>query len=152
LLPAACQPHLCDPVGLVDFSDGGAPLGHAVGDDAWETNAVADPWVSFPGQSELGLHFPMFADREIVSMVPYVSFDQNPMDPAGQGIPNWSIGSGNNTEFRDSTPGYLIVRNDTCTQFYLRVVLEFGPREGGVDAGVGTDGEAGIEGGDASGE
>jgi hypothetical protein len=112
------------------------------GPDTWESNRLQDDWLEYDGQTEYGLHPP--AGRPILAMHAYISVDMAPgnFDPdAGGTAPasNWAEASGNLAEFRDPNGAYLAVKNDTCSDFFLWVVLELGPpavtpQDSGVDA------------------
>ncbi|HTM46555.1 MAG TPA: hypothetical protein VL137_16470, partial [Polyangiaceae bacterium] len=55
-------------------------------------------------------------------VVPYVSFSPNPLsDRSG-----FTVSPGNQTVIVAVTPTYIEVKNDTCTDFFLRVVASVG--------------------------
>jgi hypothetical protein len=101
-------------------------------------------WMDFPARRTWRVAVPQWIDgalepRPIVEMHGYISFSQRPnlqvycgadrCDPAD----NFTEGSGNVVEFKSVSNGRVQVTNDTCTHFYLRVVLHAGPA---ADAGV----------------
>jgi hypothetical protein len=71
--------------------------------------------------------------RSFVDMTGYVSFAQGPNRQVHCGrdycdpVDNWSQASGNLLDFSQIEHGRLRVTNDTCSHFFLRLVLHAGP-------------------------
>lgn len=143
LSTTACATHTCD-FSYVNYKDGKnqPSQGAMIDDDTWESNAIDDRWIDYPGQRLSEFHLPPeLRGREMLEMLAFVSADALPnqkSDPA----PNWALASGNLGEFlsrhctcyahTDGTLNYpydcddtFQVKNDTCGQYYVRVVVRF---------------------------
>jgi hypothetical protein len=134
---SGCQGHEC--VGQLEqyVSIDGGDQGHLIAPDLWESTRLDAPWLHFPGQEAYALHIPEWGpgpggqNRTFVEMHAYVSNGQNPGINANQPnlppLDNWTEGTGNIVEFSYESPGLITVKNDTCADFYVRVVLMAGP-------------------------
>lgn len=58
---------------------------------------------------------------EPMTQLAYLSFEPNPLPHDGLG--NVSLAAGNEAIFEDPDDEYIVVRNDTCGEFYVRVVV-----------------------------
>jgi hypothetical protein len=126
----ACTTHQCD---------GGFQLytgGHVVDANTYETNALDEPWLNYPGEQSYLIQYPDFG-RPPLTVIPYVAIDPNANAPNEQ----WTVASGNLTEISIASSTQVFVHNDTCAGYYLRVVVLFPPVEA-IDAGTATDGGA----------
>jgi hypothetical protein len=82
----------------------------------YATSATNDPFLDFPSGKRYRL-FHGLSDAPTL-IVPYVSFSPRPLaDGSG-----FTVSPGNQTVIRAVTPSYIEVENDTCTDFFLRVV------------------------------
>lgn len=136
LAPTACSTHACDASFALYEAPGGVPLGEMVDDDTWESNPLDGQWLDFPGEREWLLHIPALEGRDLVSMDAFLSEDQFPSADGSGGLPNWASASGNLAEWRDRNADYILVKNDTCGQYFARFVVRAahaGPDAGGVD-------------------
>jgi len=79
-------------------------------------------------------------------IVPYVSASQNPL----AAIDNFTVGAGNIAEISGATNGAVSVKNDTCADYYLRLVVLTGPAAPTPAPASVTDGGAVDGGGDGS--
>jgi hypothetical protein len=126
--------------------------GDLVDPTTWESVAMDEYkegeghyWMDFPAHRTWRVAVPQWIDgtsepRPVVDMHGYVSFSARPnlqvhcaadrCDPAD----NFTEGSGNIVEFKSVANGRIQVTNDTCSHFYLRLVLHGGPAV--ADAGV----------------
>ena len=80
------------------------------------TGGPNEPYLDFPSGKRYRLFHGLSEAPAFV--VPYVSFSP---DPAEDGS-GFSVSPGNQTVIRAVTSEYIEVENDTCTDFYLRVV------------------------------
>jgi hypothetical protein len=102
-------------------------------------------WLDFPARRTWRMAVPQWIDgapepRPVAEMTGYVSFSPRPnrqvhcgldrCDPAD----NFTEGTGNIVEWKSVANGRVQVTNDTCSHFYLRVVLHAGAPA--PDAGV----------------
>jgi hypothetical protein len=86
----------------------------------YETSAVNASYLDFPS----GKRYRLFHGLSDIpsEVVPYVSFSPNPLsDRSG-----FTVSPGNQTVIVAVTPTYIEVKNDTCTDFFLRVVASVG--------------------------
>jgi hypothetical protein len=126
----ACTTHQCDG----DFQDFFG--GRVVDANTYETNAIDEPWLDYPGQRSYLIHFPIDFGRPPLWTDTYVATDPNANAPGNQ----WAQTAGNLAEMGVASSTAIFVHNDTCADYYLRVVVHFPPVEA-TDAGAGaTDG------------
>jgi hypothetical protein len=125
--------------------------GDMVDPDTWESVALDEKqvgeghyWMDFPAHRTWRVAVPKWIDgsiapRPIAEMHGYVSLGPRPNLQVYCGgdhcdaADNWTEGSGNILEFTPVGNGRVHVTNDTCTHFYLRLVLRAAPA---VDAGL----------------
>lgn len=79
----------------------------------YQSSPVEGPWLHFPGGRRYRLIHHLGAQPTRYEA--YLGFEEN--DPA-----EFTIGTGNSARFREVNEEYLVVENDTCAGFYLRVV------------------------------
>ncbi len=82
-------------------------------DGEYRSSPVEGPWLHFPGgrRYQLAHHL----GTEPTRYEAYLAFEErNPSE--------FTIGSGNSARFRAVDDQYLVIENDTCAGFYLRVV------------------------------
>jgi hypothetical protein len=148
-LAPACAERTCEGQGL-DYGRG-AGEGHLIDEDTWESTPVEGKWLHYPAQREYFI-FPgrLLGPKRIAKVTVYIS----PMDqpnPDGQ----YTVASGNVAivrQFPDlgnqALPG-VSVRNDTCAEFWVRIVLEAYPlppnQDGGTDADADATSDAAVE-------
>ncbi len=114
---SACQPRVCDPSGaLIDH-------GSAIDANTWESVSLDAPWDDFKGGLTVQFSLPDFQTRRVVSVEPYVAFATNVND----GVEDFTLGSGDITEVLAAKDGYVRIRNGTCANLHIRVVVRFAP-------------------------
>ncbi len=86
--------------------------GLVVGNE-YQSSAVEGPWLHFPGGRRY--HLIHFLGAAPTRYEAYLAFEE--YDPS-----EFTIGTGNSARFREVNDEYLVVENDTCAGFYLRVV------------------------------
>jgi hypothetical protein len=93
--------------------------------DTWESSPVDGKWLKFGPKSTWVLHVPSWqaSGREPAEFFAYVSSAESPNDGGDDAFPNWTLAVGNLAEFQAAFPGRVNVHNDTCSQYYVRVVL-----------------------------
>lgn len=118
----ACATHACDG-SLVDENQldpsGRYLVGKMIDDDTWESNGLDEPWLEFPAQRAYIFHTPLLVGRVPLEMLAYVSTVDNP----NAGPDNYALASGNLAEFLNNHGDYFLVKNDTCGQYFVRVVV-----------------------------
>jgi hypothetical protein len=107
-------------------------------DERNETDQSGRKWMDFPARRTWRVAVPEWIDgtavpRPIVAMTGYVSFGERPNKLVHCGADycapadNFTEGTGNIVEFKSIANGRVRVTNDTCSHFYLRLVLHAGP-------------------------
>jgi hypothetical protein len=120
-LAPGCYGHNCD--GDVK-SFGTAPNeGRLVNADTWESGPIDGPWLPFPHQRIWIFDLHELGDRTPDLPVAYVSAN---LDPDHEGA-NFVQGGGNLTELSSPEKGKLVVKNGTCADYYLRLVVQASP-------------------------
>ncbi len=165
----ACVGHECDLSIPPPYGDKpGEGNVNDVDPTEWESTPMDKTWVAYPGQAILTFHYQgVFPNCPVPQdPVAYISPDPNPTTNSN----NWTIASGNLAEFTyypplpqsvccpdagpgasgpvqcpvcDYQAGELLVHNDTCGNYYIRVTFPC-PLTAPPDAGAGADaGEGG---------
>lgn len=100
----------------------------------YETTPVDGTWLDFPAGRRYKLmhHFGTTKYLYNVSL----AFDPHPVPQYEGGVGNSSPGAGNELIIEDYGADYFQVRNDTCAEYYLRVVLMVDPSADANDAGA----------------
>jgi hypothetical protein len=104
-------------------------------DDKFETNAIDEPWLSYPGNVQLRVNYPKDdIGRPLAGLEAYVGTSQLPSDADSA---TWTPASGALVEITASDSTGFTVMNATCASYYARFVVHFAPRpvaDGGLDA------------------
>jgi hypothetical protein len=133
LLPR-CYGQSCDPT-RVDYglSDG---EGELVDADTWESQPITARWLDFPGQRTLVVHLDhKLGGRPLTEVYAWLSASPEPNNAAIKN-PNFALASGNLAEFHVVDDDTIEVHNDTCADYYVRVLLRSGaPTSLDVDGG-----------------
>jgi hypothetical protein len=133
---SGCYGHICD--GDVQVYGRNAGEGRLLSADLWESGPINGTWLAFPKQrawifdlTSLG------SDRLPQVIVPYVSADSDGS--------SYTIAAGNLAEQSQVANGRVVIKNGTCADYYLRVVVEAAPRP--PLAAAATPADAGAEAG-----
>jgi len=107
--------------------------GEPVGPDEWESAPIAGtPYLDFHGERTWIFNPSGWVGaRQPVTVTAYLSLVQQPNADGGSGFAN---ASGNLAEYTvlPVAGGWQVqVLNDTCAQYYLRVVVDYAPADGG---------------------
>jgi hypothetical protein len=125
--------------------------GHMVNPDTWESSAPEDPWLPFPRQRVYNINIEALGGRSPLTVTPYLSADSQPSKSGG----NYTIGAGNLALIFFFGTNHVGLKNDTCSDYFVRVVVTAGPMapttppadtdaSPPVDAGAGdAEGDAG---------
>jgi len=120
--------------------------GRLLSADAWESGPIDGKWLPFPRQriwifdlTKLG------NDRLPQVIIPYVSAQENPLTEQG----NFTIAAGNLAEQSGIGNGQVTIKNGTCADYYLRLVVDAAPRPPTTTASPSssTSDDAGSDGG-----
>lgn len=120
---SGCYGHNCS--GQIDSFGGNAGEGRLLDENTWETGPVNGPFLPFPRQQVYLLDLQeLGTDRTPDKIMPYISAERDPLAEGG----NYTLAAGNLVEISNSDRGKLTVRNGTCADYYIRVVVEAAPR------------------------
>ena len=97
--------------------------GHMTDETHWESNAVTEAWLSFPRQRGYTFNIQALAGRTPFNWTAYLSANEY----QSQGGANNVTGAGNIAEFFSVRPNGLDVKNDTCSDYYIRITIEVPP-------------------------
>ena len=118
---SACYGHTCESSSVKFGRNEGE--GHLVTENEWETTAFDARWLDFPHQRfiDMDLH-ELGADRIPIDVISYVSAQADQAHEAG----NFTLSAGNLTTLFVEK-GHVIVHNDTCADYYVRVTVRAAP-------------------------
>jgi len=138
---SGCYGHNCD--GDVQVYGRNSGEGRLLSADLWESSPIDGAWLSFPKQRVWIFEINDIGDREPQIITPYVSAQEN---PSGEGA-NFTTAAGNLAEISSVQKGRMVVKNGTCADYFLRVVVLAAPNPPPaptpVVADAGGDAEAG---------
>ena len=102
---------------------------------SYETTPVDGTWLDFPAGRRYKLMHHFGTTRYRYSG--YLAFDPHPVPQYEGGVGNFSQAAGNELIYENPNPDFLQVRNDTCAEYYLRVVVTLDdPSSVATDAGA----------------
>ncbi len=109
----------------------------------WESTRLGGTWLDFPGERGIFLNLvdatqlvpgdpSTTINGEIYEVVVYISTSNHPDTDGTQ----FTIAGGNLAIIKNFPPTHVFVQNDTCADYFVKVVVHAEPR----DAGVGDTG------------
>ena len=101
--------------------------GEMVSDTDWESSPPVGPWIPFPRQRRLVFDIRALGGRTPFRQVVYLSAAAQPNVPGSGQAGNQTVGAGNIALFDNVGPNHIDVVNDTCSDFYMRLVVEVPP-------------------------
>jgi len=119
---ASCYGHTCDGDSQVWGRVPGE--GRLVDEDTWESTPIDGDWIPFTRQRVWFFEMRELGDRTPYEITPLISAERNPVHDNG----NWTEGSGNLAEQSGAGPGRIAVKNNTCADYYIRIVAHAAPR------------------------
>lgn len=125
--------------------------GKMIDENTWESSPMDGVWLHYSSGHIWFFEVPALGDRIPYSIETYISPIEEPNDKPG----NFTMAGGNLAELSGFGPNRFVVRNGTCAEYFVRVVVHVPPRPdsiapgtpGGVDAGVDADIDAGADAG-----
>ena len=129
-------------------SFGNKGQGELVGPGIWETTPQYGKWLPFPAQRKWYLFPQQLAGTDFARVLVYISAAEEP-NPTEQ----YTLASGDSAlirQFPDGRNHGVEVKNNTCADFFVRVVIEGYPQAGAADAGADGDASASDATGDAT--
>jgi hypothetical protein len=147
LFAPGCYGRNCEG-GFETFGADAGQKGQMLDENKWQSGPQDGTWLWFPRQRYYIFNIPELGGRTPSIVIPYISASPQ---PAKTKDGNMTIGSGNVAELFQVAPNRVDVKNDTCSDYYLRLVVEapaFSPEQtpipdGGTEAG--SERDAGID-------
>lgn len=134
-LVPGCYGQTCD--GSSEGFGRGEGEGHMIDEDTWESAPIDGKWLFFPGARIYFFDVPALGDRKPQVILPYISPVEDPnVFHTDRPPANFTIGGGNLSELSGVGNGRFVVRNGTCADYWLRVVVHLEPRPPLPDGGV----------------
>jgi hypothetical protein len=109
--------------------------GHLVDPNTWESNDVNSKWLPYLHARTWHFYYPQLGVRQPDQVTAYISANENPNMTADTFI----TGGGNVAKFYSVFAGGATLANDSCADFFVRVVVHVPPY---ADAGTSTDASA----------
>ncbi len=139
LLAPGCYGNNCE--GGFETFGADTDQGYMVDENTWASNRWNETWLWFPRQRYYIFDIKALGGRTPEKVLPYISASPNPNKDNNNAV----IAAGNLGEIYQVGPNRVDVRNDSCSDYYLRLVVEVPPQppEAPADAGE-TDADTGI--------
>lgn len=128
-----CYGRVCE--GSVAFFGGAPGEGRMIDENTWESVPIDGQWLHFPGARIYAFDIPQLGGRAPGVILPYLSPSPEPLK-TGQ---SFTLGSGNIAELYNVRGDHVEVRNGTCAEYYLRLVVEADPFPPPPPSDAGTD-------------
>jgi hypothetical protein len=138
LIAPGCYGRNCDP-SFETYGDQPGE-GRMLTEDIWESTPVDGTWLWFPRQRYYAITLPL-SGRAPQIVLPYLSAQPEPMKTGA----DFTLGAGNLALVHNALPNRVDIRNDTCSDYYLRLVVITTPLP--ADAGAPEAGAEGDDGG-----
>lgn len=119
----SCYGHNCDGSSVRYGINPGE--GDLLTPNTWESNPGQGDFLPYPRQRTIFFEAP-FGDGVFATVLSYISADQNPVSVGG----NDTLASGNVVETTNFPSGAFAVHNDTCADYFIRVVAFTGAPPG----------------------
>jgi len=97
--------------------------GHLVDENTWESNAINEDWLSYLHERAWHFQYPQLGGRQPDQITAYISAVVNP-NKTGD---TQTAGGGNVAKFIGVLPDIATLKNDTCADFFVRVVVHVPP-------------------------
>lgn len=148
LLSPGCYGRNCEGSFEVFGSEPGQ--GRMIDESTWRSNADEEEWLPLPRQRYYHFDLRALGGRTPYLVVPYVSPSPNPM----RDDMDFTLGSGNLVKIRNKLPNRVDIYNDTCSDFYLQLIVTAQPFPPSAAADAGANDAPGAldpagDGGDA---
>ncbi|NOU31680.1 MAG: hypothetical protein HOO96_27580 [Polyangiaceae bacterium] len=120
--------------------------GRLVDADTWESGPIDGEWLRYDHRMLIAFDTSLLGTRLPDSVLVYISADKRPLQGG-----SFTIAGGNVADITIGGPGAVYVKNNSCAEYYIRLVVHAPPQApdaGATDAGSGDAGDASA--GDAS--
>ncbi|MBX3229242.1 MAG: hypothetical protein KIT84_18525 [Labilithrix sp.] len=128
----SCYPRTCE--GQIEFFGVDAGQGSMVSDTMWESTPMVGPWLPFERQSGYVFDIRALGGRTPADVSVFLSAAPEPNVP-GPNAGNQTTGAGNIALVQNVGPNRVDVYNDTCSDYYVRVVVHVPPFPPAPDGG-----------------
>ncbi|HVJ92524.1 MAG TPA: hypothetical protein VM580_22135 [Labilithrix sp.] len=118
LLAPSCYPRNCEGTTLIYGPDAGQ--GEMLDDETWESSPQEGPWLFFPRQAYYIFDIRALGGRTPEIILPYISVSPTPNTTGSDFTP----ASGNHAKLFNALPNRVDIKNDTCSDYYLRLVVK----------------------------
>lgn len=100
--------------------------------DTWASGPVDGPWLNYSRQRYYVFDVRALGGRTPQLILPYVSASPDPIETGG----DFTLGSGNLAKLLHPGPNRVDVYNDSCSDYFLRLVIKVQPFPPVPDAGL----------------
>lgn len=134
VLAPGCYGRQCD--GSVDYYGAKEGQGRMLDSNTWESNPIEGSWLAYPGQRTWVFDIPQLDGRTPTILDAYISGVQTPATTG-----HFTEGSGNLVLFLQTRANHIEVRNESCSDYFLRLVIRTEPSNdaGAPDAAADAD-------------
>lgn len=137
LLAPGCYGRNCE--GGFETYGPDAGQGFMVDENRWASGPMDGTWLWFPRQRYYIFDVRAFGGRAPTAIFPYISGTPEPTKNGG----NYAPAAGNLAEIFSAGPNRFDIKNDSCSDYYLYVVVDLPPLppeapadDAGADAGI----------------
>jgi hypothetical protein len=125
-----CFTHRCD-ASSYDYNGG-----RIIGGNTYETTDFNGPWLDYPGNVTIRVHFPMdVGDAAVIALPPvgYVGVSQDPNEESGS---TYVAAAGQLAQYTHLNSEGFTVTNATCAHYFAFFLVQFEPLDAGFGAGT----------------
>lgn len=124
--------------------------GRMIDENTWESSPMDGRWLHYSSGHIWFFEVPALGDRTPYRVETYLSPIEEPNVFKPDRAPsNFTIAGGNLAELSGVGPNRFVVRNGTCAEYFVRVVVEVPPRPTQIAPGTPGDVDASASAGDA---
>lgn len=103
--------------------------GRMIDEDTWESAPMDGKWLFYPGARLWVFDVPALGERKPIHIFPYISPIEEPnVFGPDKPVNNFTLAGGNLAELSGVNVNRFAVRNGSCADYFLRVVVELEPR------------------------
>jgi|CZKU01.1.fsa_nt_gi hypothetical protein len=139
-LAPGCTTHECDTTSYDYFG------GTMIDPNTYETSALNEPWIPYPGNVTVNIHFPKNVYRQPIAILGQVGTSATPNGGIDfMGGDNLSMAAGQLAEEFFIGPTGFSVNNASCAPYFARFVVTFPPITLTLFGGMAGGGNAGVQ-------
>lgn len=122
--------------------------GRMIDENTWESSPMDGKWLHYSSGHIWFFEVPALGDRTPYRIDTFISPIEEPNVFKPDKAPsNFTLAGGNLAELSGVGPNRFVVRNGTCAEYFVRVVVEVPPRPGSIAPGTPGDVDAGSDAG-----